>query len=140
MVWKKDLDISTPIHQFRHYQGYLYGFTGHIRGDNEAVASDSKLNLTCIELATGKVMWTQPGFRNGYSLIEADGLLFVRSYQTLRLIEATPKGYVLKGEVKTHDVWKPTRNLTDLVMPVLSRGRLYIRTPEELLCYQVGKE
>ena len=44
--------------------------------------------------------------------MEADGLLLVRSYQTLRL-----------GEVKTHDVWKSTRNLTDFVSPVLAAGR-----------------
>ena len=33
----------------------------------------------------------------------------------------------------------PTRNLTDFVSPVLANGRLYIRTPEELICYRVKK-
>ena len=50
--------------------------------------------------------------------------MFVRSYQTLRLVEATPAGYRLLGQVQTHDVRKPTVNLTDLVMPVLSRAGL----------------
>ena len=62
----------------------------------------------------------------------------MRSYQTLRLVEATPEGYRERGKIKTHDVWKPTVNLTDLVMPVLSRGRLYVRTPVELICYDVS--
>jgi hypothetical protein len=29
-------------------------------------------------------------------------------------------------------------NLTDFVSPVLSGGRLYIRTPEELICYWIS--
>ena len=90
-----------------------------------------------MELATGDVKWSEPGFKTGVAIIEADGLLFVRSYQTLRLVEATPKGYTCRGEVQTHEFWKPTRNLTDFVSPVLSNGRLYIRTPEELICYRV---
>jgi hypothetical protein len=82
--------------------------------------------------------WKEPGFRSGTSLLVADGLLFARCYQTLRLVEATPEGYRLRGEVHTHDVWKPTYNLTDIVCPALAHGRLYVRTPEELLCYDVA--
>jgi hypothetical protein len=83
------------------------------------------------------VKWKEPGFPTGVSHLLADGLLFVRSFQTLRLIEATPEGYRLKGRVHTHDVNRGTVNLTDFVPPVLSAGRLYIRTPEELICYNV---
>ncbi|MDB5313121.1 MAG: pvaA 1 [Gemmataceae bacterium] len=140
VVWKKDLDTYTAVHQFRHRDGYLYGFAGTLRGDSEKAAGDSVLSYACIELTTGKVMWTKRGFKSGNSHIEADGLLFVRSYQTLRLIAATPTGYSLKGEVHTHDVWQTPRSLTDIVMPVLSRGRLYVRTPDELICYQVAAQ
>ncbi len=139
-LWEKQLEIYCPIHQFRHHEGYLYGFAGEIKGADERVASESALNLVCVELATGEVKWTQGGFRAGVSLTLADGLLFVRSYQTLRLIEATPEAYRQLGEAKTHDVWKPTLNLLDFSLPVLSRGRLYIRTPDELLCYDVAGE
>lgn len=140
ILWKKDLNMFTAIHQFRHRDGLLYGFAGEILGESEKSASESKLNLVCIELGTGQVMWSQPGFQNGIALTEADGLLFVRSYQTLRLVAATPGGYRETGKVLTHNVWKPTLNLLDMVQPVLSRGRLYIRTPEELICYQVAAE
>ena len=116
----------------------MYGFLGHIEGESEKTASDSVLNLTCMELATGKILWSEPGFKTGVALIEADGLLFVRSYQTLRLIKATPAGFRQRGEVHTHDVWKPTRNLTDFVSPVLAHGRLYVRTPDELICYDLA--
>lgn len=138
MAWTNNLDVFTPIHQFRHHAGYLYGFAGQVQGASEQAASDSTLNLICLELATGKVVWQQAGFKTGVSLTLADGLLLVRSYQKLQLVEATPQGFKELGEVSTHDVWKPTLNLIDFVQPVLSRGKLLIRTPEELICYQVG--
>lgn len=139
MAWKNDVGMYCPIHQFRHHEGYLYGFSGEIKGGSEKDASDSELNLICLELASGKRLWHKPGFKTGVALTLADGMLFVRSYQTLQLIEASPKGYQLHGTVKTHDVWKPTLNLLDFVQPVLSQGKLFIRTPDELICYQVGQ-
>lgn len=138
-LWKKNLDTYCAIHQFRHHQGYLYGFTGEIRGGDESAASESVLNLSCLDLISGQVMWSEPGFRNGVAITEADGLLFVRTYQTLRLVAATPEGYRVLGKVHTHDVTKPTLNLLDLVQPVLSRGRLLIRTPEKRIVYQVAQ-
>jgi outer membrane protein assembly factor BamB len=138
-AWTSNLDVFTPIHQFRHHDGYLYGFAGKIQGVNEQAASDSTLNLVCLELATGKPVWQQPGFKTGVSLTLADGLLFVRSFQTLRLVEATPTCYRLLGEVHTHDVHKPTLNLVDFVQPVLAHGRLLVRTSDELICYAANK-
>lgn len=137
-LWQNNVGMYCPIHQFRHHQGYLYGFSGEIRGGSEQDASDSMLNLVCLELTTGKVVWHQPDFQSGVALTLADGLLFVRSYQKLQLIEATPEGYRPHGSVKTHDVFKPTLNLIDFVQPVLSNGRLLVRTPEELISYQVA--
>lgn len=137
-AWKQNLETYCAVHQFRMHQGFLYGFTGEMRGGDEQVASESMLNLTCLDLATGNVKWSEPGFRAGVAITLADGLLMVRSYQRLRLIEANPEKYRVRGDVKTHDVWKPTINLLDFVQPVLVRGRLYVRTPAELICYQVA--
>ena len=53
-------------------------------------------------------------------------------------IAPTPDGYEQLGEVHTHDVWKPTVNITDIVDPALSNGSLYVRTPEELICYDAA--
>jgi outer membrane protein assembly factor BamB len=139
-AWKQDLNMFTAIHQFRPREGFLYGFIGELQGSSAQAASNSIVNLVCLEAETGKVKWKEPGFRNGVSITEADGLLFVRSYQTLRLIEAAPSGYRKLGEIKTHDNRQPTLNLIDLTMPVLSGGRLYLRTPEELVCYSVSSQ
>lgn len=87
----------------------------------------------------GKIRWGDPGYKTGVAIIGADGLLFVRSCQTLRLIAAEPDACHRLAGAKTHDFWKRTRNLTDFVSSVLSASRLYIRTPEELICYRVKK-
>lgn len=138
-AWRQDLHTFTAIHQFRPRGAFLYGFTGQLEGSSDMAASKCVMNLVCLEAATGRVRWKEPGFRQGIALTEADGLLFVRSYQTLRLVEATPEGYRPRGEIKVHDNRQPTINLIDLVMPVLSDGRLYVRTPDELLCFNVAK-
>jgi outer membrane protein assembly factor BamB len=94
--------------------------------------------LVCIDRATGKQLWAQTGFKSGSSLISADGLLFARSFQSLYLVEASSKGYVEKGKIeKLHDVTNAQGKDGGWVMPVLSRGQLYIRTPNELICYKV---
>jgi len=139
-VWKTSLHTNTAIHQFRPSGEFLYGFTGKLEGDSAQHASRCVMNLVCVEAATGKIRWTEPGFRQGIAITEADGLLFVRSYQTLRLVEATPEGYRKLGEIKTHDNREPTLNLVDLVMPVLCDGRLFVRTVDELICYKVSSK
>jgi outer membrane protein assembly factor BamB len=138
-AWRQDLNTFTAIHQFRPRGDYLYGFTGQLEGSSDMAASKCIMNLVCLEAKTGKVKWQEKGFRQGIALTEADGLLFVRLYQTLRLVEATPEGYRQRGEIKIHDDRRPTINLIDLVMPVLSDGRLYVRTPGELICFRVSK-
>jgi hypothetical protein len=138
-VWKTSLHVNTAIHQFRPSGKFLYGFTGTLEGVSAEAASKCVMNLVCVEAATGKIRWTQPGFRQGIAITEADGLLFLRSYQTLSLAEATPEGYRKLGEVHTHENRQPTLNLVDLVMPVLSDGRIYLRTCDELICYNVAK-
>jgi hypothetical protein len=137
-AWRSQLYWHCAIHQFRPRGGYLYGFLGEIQGASADHASKSVVKLVCVDAATGKEKWSEPGFRNGVAITEADGLLFVRSYQTLRLVEATPEGYRPRGEIKVHDCRIPTVNLVDLVMPVVSDGRLYIRTHDELICFNVS--
>ena len=138
IAWKQDLHMFTALHMFRPRGEFLYGFAGSLEGSSDTAASKCMMNLVCLEAATGKVRWSEPGFRQGISLTEVDGLLFVRSYQTLHLIEANPAGYRKLGEVKTHANRQPTLNLVDMVMPVLCNGRLYVRVVDELICFNVA--
>src|SRR5947209_19781722 len=72
----------------------------------------------------------------------ADGHIYVRSHQTLTLVEANPKAYVEKGRIeKVHNLRntgpRSQKGLLDWNMPVIARGRLYIRTPIEIICYDI---
>lgn len=58
----------------------------------------------------------------------------------LSLVEASPAGYRKLGEIKAHDTQEQTLNLVDLVMPVLSGGKLYVRTCGELICYDISSK
>jgi outer membrane protein assembly factor BamB len=70
----------------------------------------------------------------------ADGRIFVRSHQTVTLIEANPRAYVESGRIeKVHNLRntgpRSQKGLLDWNMPVIARGRLYIRTPVEIICH-----
>lgn len=90
---------------------------------------------TCVEFLTGKVVWGKergPGTGSA-AVVYADGHLYFR-YQdaTMALIEATTKGYQLKGSFrlasKLGESWPH---------PVVLDGKLYIRDQDVLLCYDV---
>src|SRR5262249_50000055 len=70
----------TPI----HVGGYLYGSSGRHAREAE---------LRCVELATGKLMWREPGlFRS--SLLLVDGHFVCLSEEgTLRLLKVNPNKY-----------------------------------------------
>ena len=60
----------------------------------------------------------------------------------LTLVEANPKAYVEKGRIeKVHNLKntgpRSQKGLLDWNMPVIARGRLYIRTPVEIICYDI---
>ncbi len=98
--------------------GYLYGF--------------SDLILTCLEFATGKLVWRDRSVGKG-SVTYADGHLYIQSEtNVVGLAEATPSGYREKGRF---DI--PDRGLPSWAHPVVSDGRLYVRNQDTLLVYDI---
>ncbi|MEW6128119.1 MAG: PQQ-binding-like beta-propeller repeat protein [Acidobacteriota bacterium] len=98
--------------------GYLYGFSNSI--------------LTCMEFATGKVIWRDRSVGKG-SLTVADGHLYLLSEKNLvGLAEATPEGYKEKGRFSI-----PDQGLDSWAYPVVCGGKLYIRNQGTLTCYDV---
>jgi outer membrane protein assembly factor BamB len=98
--------------------GYLYGFNNSI--------------LTCLEFATGKMMWRDRSVGKG-SIMAAGGQLYVLSENNVMgLVEATPAGYREKGRFSIRD-----QNLPSWAHPVVSGGRLYIRNQGTLASYDV---
>ncbi len=94
--------------------------------------------LSCIEIKTGREVWTKESLDHGASAMVADGLIFARWKDGVHLLEATPDGFKETGKVEFTNV-KNVGN-SGWVMPVLSHGRLYVRTEDTLYCYQAAKE
>ena len=100
--------------------GYLYGFNNSI--------------LTCLEFATGKVMWRHRSVGKG-SLAYADGHLYLLSENNVvGLAEATPAGYREKGRFTIADQGWPS-----WAHPVVSGGRLYVRNQGILTAYNISR-
>lgn len=116
----------TPI----HHQGYVYGSSG--RHTNNA-------ELRCIELATGKVQWSEPRLTR-CSLLMVDGhFLCLGEDGTLRLLKVNPKKYeeISTLEVKDPRTGRPLLEYPCWAAPILSHGLLYIRGEERLVCLEL---
>ena len=98
--------------------GYLYGFHNSI--------------LTCLEFATGKVLWRDRSVGKG-ALTYADGNLYILSEDNVvGLAAASPQSYQEKGRFKIAD-----QGLPSWAHPVVSDGRLCIRNQSTLTAYDI---
>jgi hypothetical protein len=104
---------------------HLYGGNGHRLGFP-----------TCIELATGRVVWggdIRNEGKGSAAVAYADGHLYFRYEDgTVILVEATPAGYRPKGHFAIPNVRKPS-----WPHPVIAGGRLYLREQDSLYVYDV---
>jgi len=117
----------TPI----HHDGYVYASSGRRSGNAE---------LRCVELNTGKIMWSRPGLRRA-SLIYADDRLIVLGEDgVLHILKANPKEYELETTVQMRREMadKPLRNRY-WTPPVLAHGLLYIRGDDRLVCLDLNR-
>ncbi|MCA8987264.1 MAG: PQQ-binding-like beta-propeller repeat protein [Planctomycetaceae bacterium] len=151
-VWKDEEALqahwSTPI----IHEGYIYGFSG--RHENGSL-------FRCLKLETGEVVWETTGWdrpvdglvaasdssvRNTTtgqifpwpyygrgSKILVDGQFIVLGERgTLALVKCSPESF---QEICR---FKPARmNYPCWAAPVLSRGRLFLRSEDTLLCYDL---
>jgi hypothetical protein len=110
---------NTPIHD----GGFVYGSSG--RHTNEA-------DLRCVELATGDVTWVARRTTR-CTLLKVDGhVLSLGEGGELRLFKVNPQKYEEVARWESPDLdypaWAP---------PVLSRGLLYVRGKDRLVCYEL---
>lgn len=146
VVWaddprKRDKAMQTHWNTPIYVDGYVYGSSGRHTENAE---------LRCIELKTGKVMWSQPGLTRA-SLLYVDGhLLSLGEYGQLQLIKATPEKYDLVAEVLLQDAAAapalpgfspaPLLKYPAWAAPVLSHGLLYVRGADRLVCLELIPE
>lgn len=134
-IWRStalEMHWSTP----NLVEGNLYGFSGR----NEPDA-----RFRCVEFQTGKILWerderwrghqaTSPTFGRG-STILADGKLYA-------LGEAGLLGIFKPNPERCEELarWQvPSLKYPCWAAPVLSEGRMYLRSEDRLLCLDVAK-
>lgn len=134
VVWqneRRSRDKSMELHWNTaiHDDGYLYGSSGRHSGPAE---------LRCIELETGRVMWSEPGLTRS-SLLEVDGHFICLSEDgVLRLLKVTPERYELVDRLALKDnAGRPLIKYPAWGAPVLSHGLLYVRGKGRLVCLEV---
>jgi outer membrane protein assembly factor BamB len=120
-LWSGDESLSshyaTPVYR----DGYLYGFHGR---------QEYGPSFRCVEFATGKVLWDQPGFGAGTVTLAGDQLLILRESGELVLAAATPTKYELHGS--TQVLGSGTR-----AAPALAGHRFYARDKSTLVCLRL---
>jgi outer membrane protein assembly factor BamB len=118
--------------------GYLYGSSGRHTRDAE---------LRCVELKTGKVMWSQPDLTRS-SLLYVDGhFICLTEYGDLLLLKVTPEKFSPVSQLALKD---PAANEADKsepdgrllkypawAAPILAHGLLYVRGHDRLVCLEL---
>ena len=101
-----------------------YGGSGLNKGDP-----------TCVNFFTGEIAWkSQPPAGGSAAVLYADGNLIFRYDRGLVvLVEATPKGFNIKGRFTPITADGPA-----WAHPVIFDKKLFLRHNDLLLCYDVG--
>ena len=115
-----DKTLDCQMHGLVVVDGYIYG-TAH-----------SSPTLVCLELKTGKVMWTTNDTGRGV-VVFADGMLYVYSEKgVMHLVRPNPKAFepVSRFAISmgTGDHW---------AHPTIAHGRLYVRHGDALMAYDI---
>ena len=121
IVWKSPKTMRNYFNPCVLLGGHLYGING---------TTHRPTTLTCLELATGAVKWSEPGFGSG-ALMAADGKLILLDKGELSIIEASPAGFkpLARATILPGKCW---------TVPVLANGRLYARNAAgDVVCLEL---
>jgi outer membrane protein assembly factor BamB len=112
---------STPVYS----DGYLYG----INFQSKFGAAP----LVCAEVATGKVMWSQPGFGPGGCTLVGGNLVVLNDAGDLVLVKASPASYqeTARSHVLAGKCWNSAS---------VSNGRIYARSTREGVSLDVAAQ
>lgn len=104
-------------------------------GDHLYGCADDQAILVCAELLTGTVAWEARGSgKNSATVMAADGHIYVRyANGTVSLVKADPGAY---HEVASFDVPDAAGRPSWAHMVILD-GLLYLRSGDEILCYDL---
>jgi len=122
-VWSSDDVLSNHYASSIAHNEYLYGYHGR---------QEQGPSLRCVQLQTGKVMWSVESFGSGTLTLAGEHLLVLKEGGELLVAAATPKAFqplakaqVIPGTVRAY--------------PALAQGRLYLRNANNLVCVSLKR-
>ncbi len=109
---------STPV----CHDGFLYGIFGF--------KQYGSCPLKCVEIATGKEMWSEAGFGAGNVILVGQRLVVLGDKGQVVLVDPNSKGYkeVARYQAVSGKCWST---------PTFSNGNLFVRSTKEGACFQV---
>jgi outer membrane protein assembly factor BamB len=125
-VWESKGKKSVMINYWATsvvHNGYLFGLSGEF---------DRAINLNCIDVKTGKLMWSQKDMGKAAVTLAAGHLLIVTKKGDLVLAPATPEGY---RETARLPLLAETRTAA-----TIADGRLYLRDREDIFALDIRKK
>lgn len=110
---------STPVCK----DGYLYGMFSFKKYGSGP--------MKCVEIATGKIRWDQPGFGAGNVMLVGDKVLALADDGQVVIVATEPATYKELARFKAVDgkCWST---------PAFSNGRIYVRSTTEGACLDVS--
>ncbi|MHC4752320.1 MAG: PQQ-binding-like beta-propeller repeat protein [Planctomycetota bacterium] len=115
-----DKTLDCQMHGMVVVDGYIYG------------TAQSSPSMVCLELKTGKVMWTAKETGRG-AVVCADGMLYVYSEKgEMHLVRANPKAF---ESVSSFQIGEGTDE--HWAHPTIANGRLYVRHGDALMAYDI---
>ena len=118
VLWTNDRTMSSQYNTPIVHQGYMYGIHGR--------EDIGRADLRCVELRTGRVMWSEPNFGVAHLIGVGDQMVILKVDGTLMLVAADPEKFILGG----------TQRLpvgTTRALPALSNGMLFLRDDTKLM-------
>lgn len=88
--------------------------------------------VKCVDIRTGKVLWSKEGFGPGNVILSGDRLLALSDKGELVIIAAEPDGYkeLARADVLDGKCWST---------PTLADGKIYARSTKEAACFETVK-
>jgi outer membrane protein assembly factor BamB len=125
VVWEKKGPKSTMLNYWANavaHGKHLYGLSGEY---------DKAIDLNCVELDTGNLVWSRKKFGKGAITLAAGHLFITTKAGDLVLVEATPQEYREKARL----VEFLGENRT---VPTISGGKLFLRDREHVYCLDIA--
>ena len=122
-LWASDEVLSNHYANSVYHDGHLYGFHGR---------QEFGPSFRAVELATGKVRWTEERFRAGSVTLVGNRLLIIRESGEMLIAPASPESF---RPVARAQILPPTVR----AYPAIADGYVYLRNDNTLVCLDLRR-